>query len=67
MTKQLRDYFSCPKCNERGYWRTGQAFDHMLRCPNCTYSWDADELWNDEAEQLKCDESDRLHYNTHRD
>lgn len=26
----------CPKCNKQGHWRSGQEFDHQLRCADCS-------------------------------
>lgn len=43
-----RNYKECPKCRRVCMWRRGVHFDHMLRCDNCNFSFDADELWLEE-------------------
>lgn len=29
----------CQKCGNRGIYRNGVYFDHMMRCPTCETTW----------------------------
>ena len=31
--------FRCPTCDIKGTWRSGQEFEHMMRCNGCNLVW----------------------------